>query len=453
MVRRIGKWLGNLSWQSLLDRFVRFGPLVVRTETAEPVLGGIVPYDENLLERSRSQWQFGKWDNLAKLDREVIQNHPDRAKLALLAASGHMQLGNMAAARRYTRLAQEWGCSRKLMAQLLISGVHNTLGRAAAVDGNQEKTHFHFRAAVACGFPGVDRELVAQARSVGELASLGLSRAKNGLVGSPIDFSRATGLPEPAASVKPEVITSTHNAYYHNREMGEGLCQALIDFAGTVLKRGGIKPSYIYYLAARAGQIERNCSGRLATTIQDAVVRQLVAESVPGDQLCILEIGGLFGVSLAILYNHCITRYKDVKVICLDPLDSYYGKVEDALFNTPISEATFQRNMQLASVPAAGYVLIKHLSTDPVALAMARNHPINLLIVDGDHSYEGVKFDFDTFFPLLEPGGYVIFDDYHEEEPGVQEFIDQELPKAAGVEYLGALSRTAVARKLSRTMP
>ena len=32
-----------------------------------------VPYDENLLERSRTQWQFGDWASLAKLERHTLQ--------------------------------------------------------------------------------------------------------------------------------------------------------------------------------------------------------------------------------------------------------------------------------------------------------------------------------------------------------------------------------------------
>ena len=55
-----------------------------------------VPYDENLLEKSRTQWQFGDWDSLAQIDREQIQHHPDRARLALLAAAGRLQNGENA---------------------------------------------------------------------------------------------------------------------------------------------------------------------------------------------------------------------------------------------------------------------------------------------------------------------------------------------------------------------
>lgn len=65
----------------------------------------LVPYDENLLERARTQWQFGDWESLAKLNRDTLQHHPDRAKLALLAA-GHLQTDNPDAARQFICHAQ-----------------------------------------------------------------------------------------------------------------------------------------------------------------------------------------------------------------------------------------------------------------------------------------------------------------------------------------------------------
>lgn len=33
------------------------------------------------------------------------------------------------------------------------------------------------------------------------------------------------------------------------------------------------------------------------------------------------------------------------------------------------------------------------------------------IYIDGDHSYQGVKFDFETFWPLLKPGGFCVFHD------------------------------------------
>lgn len=134
----------------------------------------LVPYDENLLERSRTQWQFGDWHSLAQLQRETLQHHPDRARLALLAAAGHQQLGNPQAARQFVRLAQDWGCSKKLVSQILIAGVHNTLGRAAAIDGHQQRALLHFEQSVKISSPSGDLRLLSQARAREELTNLGL---------------------------------------------------------------------------------------------------------------------------------------------------------------------------------------------------------------------------------------------------------------------------------------
>lgn len=133
----------------------------------------MVPYDENLLERARTQWQFGDWDSLSQLPRTTLQHHPDRAKLAMLAAAGHLQTGNNSEARQFVRLAQDWGCGKQLISRILIAGVHNSLGRASAVTGRREQALNHFHKSVAIGTPGGEARLLASARITQQLIQLG----------------------------------------------------------------------------------------------------------------------------------------------------------------------------------------------------------------------------------------------------------------------------------------
>lgn len=137
-------------------------------------MGQLVPYDENLLEKSRTQWQFGDWESLAKLERDILQHHPDRAKLALLAAAGYLQTDNTDAARQLIRLAQDWGCSKKLITQIVAAGVHNSLGRASAIVGLPARALQHFQSAITIGTPGSDARLITQARINYQFAQLGL---------------------------------------------------------------------------------------------------------------------------------------------------------------------------------------------------------------------------------------------------------------------------------------
>lgn len=132
------------------------------------------PYDENLLERSRTQWQFGDWESLVRLDRRALQHHPDRAKLALLVAAGHHADSNVVDARQYAQLAIDWGCSKRLVSQILISGVHNTLGRASMAGREDQKAARNFDAAISIVLPQTDTRLVAQTRTVRETAKLGM---------------------------------------------------------------------------------------------------------------------------------------------------------------------------------------------------------------------------------------------------------------------------------------
>ena len=92
------------------------------------------------------------------------------------------------------------------------------------------------------------------------------------------------------------------------------------------------------YLAHRVCLVEDTCSGRLATSVQDELLRVLIAQSISGEQLSVLEIGTLFGVNLAILYETCRDRFPDVRLTTIDPLEGYYGKdVADVLTGLPVS--------------------------------------------------------------------------------------------------------------------
>jgi hypothetical protein len=176
-----------------------------------------VPYDENLLERARTQWQFGDWASLAQLERDVLQHHPDRAKLALLAAAGHMQQGDDQAARHYTRLAQDWGCSKRLVSQILVAGVHNTLGRAAAAAGQQPRALRHFESAIAIGAPASAIKLLTRARSSEQLAQLGLSAPQARLPEhSPTPEQREVAQSSPLTETSPAIAKLVNACFAAN---------------------------------------------------------------------------------------------------------------------------------------------------------------------------------------------------------------------------------------------
>jgi hypothetical protein len=136
-----------------------------------------LPYDVHLLERARTQWQFGQWHALAAIDAEAITHHPERAKLALLAATAQAQRGHRSASRLLARQAIDWGVDRELAARILLSGMHNSLARAAALAGQDKRVRRHFEDALNVGLPGAGAPMAVRARAEGELTQIGLDQA------------------------------------------------------------------------------------------------------------------------------------------------------------------------------------------------------------------------------------------------------------------------------------
>ena len=157
-----------------------------KTGTSSIAAGGsadLISCDDGLSDRTRTQWQFGDWASLSLLDRDTLQHHPDRAELVLLAVAGRLQMQRADEAREYLRLAQDWGASKRRITQILVAGVHDSLGRAAALAGRSTQARQHFESALAAGMPSCETRLLARARIDCQLQQLGLEASDQRLQG------------------------------------------------------------------------------------------------------------------------------------------------------------------------------------------------------------------------------------------------------------------------------
>jgi len=71
----------------------------------------------------------------------------------------------------------------------------------------------------------------------------------------------------------------------------------------------------------------------------------------------------------------------------------------------------------------AGKVYFWHMSSNKAAGLWTK--PINVLFIDGDHSYEGVKDDWDNFSPFVVKDGWVFFHDADITSPGVVKVTEE----------------------------
>jgi len=51
--------------------------------------------------------------------------------------------------------------------------------------------------------------------------------------------------------------------------------------------------------------------------------------------------------------------------------------------------------------------------------------PVDVIYIDGDHTYESCKADFLNYAPFLKTNGLVFFDDYFSPKFGVKQFVDE----------------------------
>jgi predicted O-methyltransferase YrrM len=51
--------------------------------------------------------------------------------------------------------------------------------------------------------------------------------------------------------------------------------------------------------------------------------------------------------------------------------------------------------------------------------------PFDMILIDGDHSYEGVKADWDNYFPKLESGGIICLHDTFANSFGVKQLWEE----------------------------
>lgn len=110
------------------------------------------------------QWMVGDWLSLTSLDRVALECHPERASLAAYVGAALQQMGELREAQVLLKQAKAWGCSHTLLAEVLLSGAHFTLARAALLAGDKSRALRNLRESIELGMPGENVMLIARAR-------------------------------------------------------------------------------------------------------------------------------------------------------------------------------------------------------------------------------------------------------------------------------------------------
>jgi cephalosporin hydroxylase len=132
------------------------------------------------------------------------------------------------------------------------------------------------------------------------------------------------------------------------------------------------------------------------------------------DELSKLKPRGLLDLGTAnggTLFLFAQVAHPDAKIISVDLPYGVWGEGY-AAWRIPIYRR-FARKQQTIH-------LFRGNSHAPYMLERVRkalgNQPLDVLFIDGDHSYEGVKMDFETYSPLVRRGGVIAFHDIVESD-------------------------------------
>ena len=138
----------------------------------------------------------------------------------------------------------------------------------------------------------------------------------------------------------------------------------------------------------------------------------------------IVEIGSFKGKSTVMLARVAM-HYGLGPVVAIDPHN--FNNVELEEHRTVPGASSYQEFLDhLRAAGVADRVEVHRAYSSEVAAGW--NRPIGFLWIDGDHSYQGARTDFDGFIPHLLPGGVVAFHDaLHEFAGPIRVFVEDVL--------------------------
>ncbi|MEV5814295.1 class I SAM-dependent methyltransferase [Streptomyces mutabilis] len=169
----------------------------------------------------------------------------------------------------------------------------------------------------------------------------------------------------------------------------------------------------------------------------------------PNDE--ILEIGTLYGMFSTGLLRMLERDGRSPSLTIVDPfagvqLQPGTDPRPDPT-GTPVDEHAVRTNLALAGPAGTAARIRRGYSEDPGTRAAVSDRAYGVIVVDGDHSAEGVRQDLQWAEEIAAPGAVVVLDDFGDPSwPGVKEALDEHLKGDTRFTYLGKAAHSAFLR-------
>lgn len=173
-------------------------------------------------------------------------------------------------------------------------------------------------------------------------------------------------------------------------EKCEGDASQLVDVAFRFENNSLLHPRSIEDITVRPSQVRQEIRA----------LSELVARRQPK---CVIEIGTNNGGTLFLWTQ---LAHKNATVISVDLPGGAFGGGYPT-WRIPLYNAFRRENQSLYLIRGDSH----ELATRERVLQHLGELKVDFLFIDGDHTYEGVKHDFELFSPLVRPGGIIAFHD------------------------------------------
>ncbi|MFJ9207074.1 hypothetical protein CU044_3341 [Streptomyces sp. L-9-10] len=198
--------------------------------------------------------------------------------------------------------------------------------------------------------------------------------------------------------------------------------------------------------------LEALAVGRLAGSTSNVCGKLATVPLLAPPNGDVLEIGTLYGLFSATMTRMLHRAGTEARLTIVDPLVGSQlqpgAKQSAEPTGTPVRLDVVRANLALGGRAGEEARIQQGFSGDPEVRAAVSDREYGVIVVDGDHSAEGVRADLEWVEEIVAPGGIVVLDDYGDGHwPGVQEATDKHLASGSSrLEMLGRVSTSAFLR-------
>ncbi|MBC3993945.1 class I SAM-dependent methyltransferase [Streptomyces sp. AC563] len=198
-------------------------------------------------------------------------------------------------------------------------------------------------------------------------------------------------------------------------------------------------------------ELENRGVGRIAGSTRNILGKLAATPLLNPPNGEILEIGTLYGLFAGGMARQLLRTGLPYQLTIVDPLSPVQlqpgFEISSDPSGTPVTEAVVRANLAYAGVEDARLRLRKGFSEDPAVREELSDRQYGVLIIDGDHSFEGVANDLQWAEQVAAPGAVIVMDDYGDGRwAGVREATEKRLAGDTRLRMIGQVATSAFLR-------